>query len=334
MIREEVSEEDIAGVVSRWTGIPVTRLIRAESEKLKKLEEAMAERVVGQDDALHAVANAVRRSRSGITPAGRPIAVFLFLGPTGVGKTETAKALAEQLFSDEHALVRIDMSELSEQHSSARLIGAPPGYVGYEEGGQLTETVRRKPYTVVLLDEIEKAHPQIFSLFLQMFDEGRLTDGKGRTVDFTNAVIIMTSNIGAEIIQRYRGKEKEKMEAEIGELLHRSFRPEFLNRIDKVIFFNELSEDRLKKVVAIQMQSVISRLREQQVTLALSESAKAYLARKGYDPVFGARPLKRIIQNEILDETALLILDKEENSPLTIEVEEKNGKLEVKQKVL
>ncbi len=333
MIREEVTAEDIAGVVSRWTGIPVTRLMRAESEKLKKLEEAMARRVVGQDDALHAVANAVRRSRSGITPEGRPIAVFLFLGPTGVGKTETAKALAEQLFSDEHALVRIDMSELSEQHSSARLIGAPPGYVGYEEGGQLTEAVLRKPYTVVLLDEIEKAHSHIFSLFLQVFDEGRLTDGKGRTVDFTNTVIIMTSNIGAEIIQRYRGKEKEKMEHEIEELLHRAFKPEFLNRIDKTIFFNELSEDRLKKVVAIQIQSVVSRLREQHVELVLSESAQAYLAHKGYDPVFGARPLKRIIQNEILDETALLLLDKAENSALTIEVEEKNGKLEVKQKI-
>lgn len=310
LVKQEVAEEDIASVVSKWTGIPITKMLKSETDKLKNLEKVMAERVVGQDEAIEAVAKAVRRSRLKISEGNRPMATFLFLGPTGVGKTETAKALAEQLFNDEKALIRIDMSEYSEAHTVARLIGAPPGYVGYEEGGQLTEAVRRKPYSVILLDEIEKANAQIFNVFLQVFDEGRLTDGKGRTVDFTNSVIIMTSNLPQEMVQK-------------------TFKPEFLNRIDQIIIFEQLKEKQLEKIVEIQLALVVKRLKEQNIVLSVTEKAKIYLAEKGFDPVFGARPLKRLIQGELLDQVALLMLDQENNEPLGMVAEVKAGKLVV-----
>jgi ATP-dependent Clp protease ATP-binding subunit ClpB len=331
LIRQEVTAEDVAAVVSRWTGVPATRLLKVESDKLKNLEKEMMKRVIGQHDALTAVANAVRRSRTGISEANKPIATFLFLGPTGVGKTETAKALAEQLFNDEKALIRIDLSEYTEAHTVARLIGAPPGYIGYEEGGQLTEAVRRKPYSVILLDEIEKANPQIFNLFLQVFDDGRLTDGKGRTVDFTNTVIIMTSNVAADIIQEYSaqpGKQKE-MQDRVWEVLRHTFKPEFLNRVDQIIMFERLTQEQIKQVVEIQLRAVERRLALQHATLLVTPAAKAYLAQHGYDPVFGARPLKRLIQNELLDRVANLLLDHSEGPPITIRVDEKNGALTV-----
>jgi len=329
LIKQEVDEDDVAKIVSRWTGIPTTRMLKSEGEKLKNLEEILKQRVIGQDEAVEAVAKAVRRSRLQIGESSKPVAVFLFLGPTGVGKTETAKALAEQLFNDEKAMVRIDMSEYSEAHSVARLIGAPPGYVGYEEGGQLTEAVRRRPYTVVLLDEIEKANPQIYNTFLQMFDEGRLTDGKGRTVDFTNTVVIMTSNIGAEIIQSYQGKEEEKMEAEVKELVTKSFRPDFLNRIDQIIVYKKLNKEKLKGIVEKQIKLVAARLKEQNVILTVTEKARDWLAEKGFDPVFGARPLKRLIQSEILDEVARIMLEFEREETVGVVVEEKKGRLVV-----
>jgi len=298
-------------VVSKWTGIPATRMLKSETDKLKNLEKLIGERVVGQDEAVEAVASAVRRSRLHLGEANKPTATFLFLGPTGVGKTETAKALAEQLFNDEKALVRIDMSEYSEAHTVARLIGSPPGYVGYDEGGQLTEAVRRRPYTVVLLDEIEKANPQIFSVFLQVFDDGRLTDGKGRTIDFSNTVIIMTSNLPEEMVNKV-------------------FRPEFLNRIDRIIIFNKLAEKQLEKIVEIQIKNLIKRLKEQNVVLTVTDKAKKYLAKNGYDPVFGARPLKRLIQNELVDPIAMLLLDGEENEMAGMVADEKDGKITVK----
>lgn len=332
LIKKEVDVDDIAKVVARWTKIPANRMLKSESEKLKHLEEILKLRVVGQNEAIEAVANAVRRSRLHLGEATRPIATFLFLGPTGVGKTETAKALAEQLFNDEKALVRIDMSEYSEPHTVARLIGAPPGYVGFEEGGQLTEAVRRRPYTVVLLDEIEKANPQIFNLFLQVFDEGRLTDGKGKTVDFTNTVIIMTSNIAAGVIQEsVRKKNEDLMEVEVLEILRHSFRPEFLNRLDQVIIFKKLSTDQLEKIVDIQLDRIVNQLKDQNVVMNVSEKAKKYLAKKAYDPIFGVRPLKRLIQSEILDKLAFILLDKEENSEeqTGVVVDEKGNKLEV-----
>jgi len=330
LVRQEVGESDIAAVVSKWTGIPVNRLLKAETAKLKTLEEFIGRRVIGQDEVVRAVANAIRRSRLHLSETGRPVAVFMFLGPTGVGKTETAKALAEQLFSDEKAMIRIDMSEYTEAHTVARLIGSPPGYVGYDEGGQLTESVRRKPYSVILLDEIEKAHPQIFGVFLQVFDEGRLTDGKGRTVDFTNTVIIMTSNIGAEIIQLYAGdkkKESKKMETEVFDLVRSTFKPEFLNRIDQIILFESLSKEQLEKIVDNQLQRVIERLKEQEVILTVTEKAKKYLAEKGFDPIFGARPLQRLIQSEVLDKIAMLLLDKEETEEAAIIVDLRGNEL-------
>jgi len=311
LVKQEVDEDDIARVVAKWTGIPASRMLKSETEKLKNLEKLMRERVVGQDEAVEAVANAVRRSRLHLGEKNKPTATFLFLGPTGVGKTETAKALAEQLFNDEKALVRIDMSEYSEAHTVARLIGSPPGYVGYEEGGQLTEAVRRKPYTVILLDEIEKANPQIFSIFLQVFDDGRLTDGKGRTVDFSNTVIIMTSNLPEEMVDKV-------------------FRPEFLNRIDRIIIFNKLMEKQLEKIVEIQIANLIKRLKEQNIVLTVTEKAKKYLAKKGYDPVFGARPLKRLIQNELVDSVAMMLLDAEEGETMGMVADEKGGKISVK----
>jgi ATP-dependent Clp protease ATP-binding subunit ClpB len=285
---------------------------------------------VGQKEAVEAVAKAVRRSRTGLTEDGKPTATFIFLGPTGVGKTETAKALAEQLFNDEKAMIRIDMSEYTEAHTVARLIGSPPGYVGYDEGGQLTEAVRRRPYSVVLLDEIEKAHPQIFNVFLQMFDEGRLTDGKGRTVDFSNCVIIMTSNIGAEIIQEYGGKDEEKMEKEVMGLVKASFKPEFLNRIDQIIIFKALRKEELRHIVNIQINQLIERLREKGVSIIVTDKVKEYLSEKGYDPVFGARPLKRLIQSELMDEIAMKVLEKDDNAPVLLIADMVKGKISVR----
>lgn len=309
VLREEVSEEDIAKVVSRWTGIPLTRLLASEAERLLHLEDELKRRVVGQDEALQAVARAIRRSRAGLKEAKRPIGSFLFLGPTGVGKTETARALAEFLFSDEGAMVRIDMSEYQEEHTVSRLIGAPPGYVGFEEGGQLTEAVRRRPYSVVLLDEVEKAHPQVFNLFLQILDEGRLTDGKGRTVDFKNTIIIMTSNLGSDLIREFGGRDPKKMEEAVWELLHKTFRPEFLNRLDAIVFFKPITPELMKKIARIQLERAAKTLGEQEIKLSLSDGIVDYFAEKGYDPVFGARPLRRLIEQELLDEIASQLLE-------------------------
>lgn len=332
LLKQTVNEDEVAKVVAKWTGIPQARILKNETEKLKKMEKYLKERVVGQDEAVAAVANAVRRSRMRLTEGDKPVASFLFLGPTGVGKTETAKALAEQLFNDEKAMIRIDMSEYSEAHSVARLIGAPPGYVGFEEGGQLTEQVRRKPYSVILLDEIEKANSQIFNVFLQLFDEGRLTDGKGRTVDFTNCVIIMTSNMGAEIIME--GSEKNKKEEEVNEevidLVRHNFKPEFLNRIDQIIVFKKLGEKELLEIVKIQVEKLKSNLKDQGVVVSITEKAEELLAKKGFDPIFGARPLKRIIQNELLDKIAMLLLEREEDEAVGMVVDEEKGKLAVR----
>src|SRR5206468_8984102 len=308
ILREEVTEEDIAEVVSNWTHIPVSRLQEGEREKLVKLEAHLHLRVVGQDEAIKAVANAVRRARAGLQDPNRPLGSFIFLGPTGVGKTELSRALAEFLFDDENAMIRIDMSEYMEKHTVARLIGAPPGYVGYEEGGQLSEAVRRRPYSVVLFDEIEKAHPDVFNVLLQVLDDGRITDGQGRTVDFKNTVIIMTSNIGPQYIME-ESSSHEARERLVMDALRQHFRPEFLNRIDDIIIFDRLSEEELKKIVEIQLRRLIRRLENQKITLELSDAAKAFVASHGYDPVYGARPLKRAIQKYILDPLSLEILE-------------------------
>jgi ATP-dependent Clp protease ATP-binding subunit ClpB len=306
LLREEVSEEDIARIVSNWTGIPVSKMLASDKAKLLKLEELLAKRVVGQQEAIAAVADAIRRNKSGLSDISRPMGTFLFLGPTGVGKTELAKTLADFLFSDEKAVTRIDMSEYMEKHTVSRLIGAPPGYVGYEEGGQLTEAVRRRPYSVVLFDEIEKAHPDVFNTLLQLLDEGRLTDGQGRVVDFRNSLIIMTSNIGGELIQA--SVKIEDVKEAIGELLKRTFKPEFLNRIDETIFFNRLGKPEILKIVDIQLEFLKNRLKERKVTLEATPKAKAYLAEVGYDPSYGARPLKRTIQNLVQNPMAKMML--------------------------
>ncbi len=330
LLREEVTEEDIAEVVSSWTHIPVSRLQEGEREKLVKLAEHLHQRVVGQEEAIKAVANAVRRARAGLQDPNRPIGSFLFLGPTGVGKTELSRALAEFLFDDENAMIRIDMSEYMEKHTVARLIGAPPGYVGYEEGGQLSEAVRRKPYSVVLFDEIEKAHPDVFNILLQVLDDGRITDGQGRTVDFKNTVIIMTSNIGSQYIT---GEEsKEARSRLVMDALRAHFRPEFLNRVDEIIIFDRLTEDDLKKIVEIQLRRLTKRLEQQKITLDLSDSAKELLAREGYDPVYGARPLKRTIQKEILDPLSIDILEGKVREGQTVRVDAKDGALEFHEK--
>ncbi|HEV8485209.1 MAG TPA: ATP-dependent chaperone ClpB [Blastocatellia bacterium] len=312
LLKEEVDEEDIAEVVNRWTNIPVSKLLEGELQKLLALEEHLHKRVVGQEEAVNAVADAVLRARSGLKDPNRPIGSFIFLGPTGVGKTELARALAQFLFDDEHAMIRIDMSEYQEKHTVARLIGAPPGYVGYEEGGQLSEAVRRRPYSVVLFDEIEKAHHDVFNVLLQILDDGRLTDGQGRVVNFKNTIIIMTSNIGSHMILEYqgeaRGKQYESMKEGVLEALRRHFRPEFLNRVDEIIVFHSLSEEDLKKIVEIQLERLRARLAERRITLELTEEAKGHLAHAGYDPVYGARPLKRAIQREIETPLARLIL--------------------------
>ena len=309
MLREEVDEEDIAATVAKWTGIPVTRLLEGEIQKLVRMEERLARRVVGQDDAIRAVSNAVRRARSGLSDPNRPIGSFLFLGPTGVGKTELARALAEFLFDDERAMIRIDMSEYMEKHAVARLIGAPPGYVGYEEGGQLTEAVRRRPYAVVLFDEIEKAHADVFNILLQVLDEGRLTDGHGRTVDFRNTVLIMTSNLGSHIFREY--ERPEKVRPLIMQELRNALRPEFLNRIDEVVIFNALGRDEIARIVEIQLGHLERRLEAKRIRLEVTDAAKALLGREGYDPTFGARPLKRTIQRLVQDPLALKLLEHE-----------------------
>src|SRR5437667_404721 len=330
LLREEVTEEDIAQVVSSWTGIPVSRLQEGEREKLVKLEEHLHLRVVGQDEAIKAVSNAVRRARAGLQDPNRPLGSFIFLGPTGVGKTELARALAEFLFDDENAMIRIDMSEYIEKHTVARLIGAPPGYVGYEEGGQLSEAVRRKPYSVLLFDEIEKAHPDVFNVLLQVLDDGRITDGQGRTVDFENTVIIMTSNIGSQYITEEESKEARRRL--VMDALRAHFRPEFLNRVDEIIIFDRLTEDDLKKIVEIQLRRLAKRLEQQKITLKLSDSAKELLAREGYDPVYGARPLRRTIQREILDPLSIDILEGKVREGQTVYVNAKDGALEFQEK--
>jgi ATP-dependent Clp protease ATP-binding subunit ClpB len=319
LLKEEVDAEDVAQVVARWTGIPVSRLLEGETEKLIHMEDRLRERVVGQEQALQAVANAVRRSRSGLQDIDRPIGSFIFLGPTGVGKTELARALAAFLFDDDRAMIRIDMGEYQEKHTVSRLIGAPPGYVGYEEGGQLTEAVRRRPYSVVLLDEIEKAHPEVFNVLLQLLDDGRLTDGQGRTVDFRNAVVIMTSNLGSELWADSSASERVA-EDQVRELLTRHFRPEFLNRVDEVVVFHRLTKDDLARIVEIQLARLARRIEEAGYQLDVSPAARQHLAKIGYDPVYGARPLKRVIQRELQDPLAMRILQGEFHPGDTIRV--------------
>ncbi|MFV1957338.1 MAG: ATP-dependent chaperone ClpB [bacterium] len=327
MLKEEVDSEDIAVIVSHWTGIPVSRLMEGEVEKLLKMEERISLRVIGQDDAIGAVSNAVRRARAGLQDPNRPIGSFIFLGPTGVGKTELAKALAQFLFDDDEAMIRVDMSEFMEKHSVARLIGAPPGYVGYEEGGYLTEAVRRRPYSVVLLDEIEKAHPEIFNVLLQLLDDGRLTDGHGRTVDFRNTVVIMTSNIGSSHIAEMHGEERSKIHDLVSEALKVNFRPEFLNRIDDIIVFDSLTRDQIKQIVEIQLQNLGALLAERGLTLKLSDSALELIASEGFDPVYGARPLRRTIQKRIQDPLALEVLSGNFSENDTIFVDTSNGEI-------
>ncbi|MEF3691730.1 MAG: ATP-dependent chaperone ClpB [Candidatus Moraniibacteriota bacterium] len=339
ILKEEITEEDIAQVVARWTGIPVSKMLQSEIKKLAKLEEFLAERVIGQEEAITAVANAVRRSRAGIAEEGKPIGSFIFLGPTGVGKTELAKALTMALFDDEKSMVRLDMSEFMEAHSTAKLIGSPPGYVGYDEGGQLTEIIRRKPYSVILLDEIEKAHPQVFNILLQILDDGRLTDAKGRTVSFKNTVIIMTSNVGSDIIYKNdtlgfkenKDKKQKLQESEMREQvlseLRLNFKPEFLNRLDEIIIFHPLNKKMLEKIVDLQLAIVKERLLKKDIEVQFSAGTKKYLTEKGFDPAYGARPLKRVIQNEILDELALRIIEDKIKKDQVVEIDFKNKKI-------
>jgi ATP-dependent Clp protease ATP-binding subunit ClpB len=322
LLKQEVDEQDVAEVVSKWSGVPVTKLLEGEVEKLVKMEQRLQLRVVGQTEAVHAVSNAVRRSRAGLQDPNRPLGSFLFLGPTGVGKTELARALAEFLFDDEQALIRIDMSEYQEKHTVARLIGAPPGYIGYEEGGQLTEAVRRKPYSVVLFDEIEKAHPDVFNVLLQVLDDGRLTDGQGRVVHFKNTVIIMTSNSASPIIMELaqRGETQEVIQARVLEEIREDFRPEFLNRIDDTIVFQPLSRANIGQIVEIQLGRLRKLLGARHIALELTPAARAKLAEEGYDPIFGARPLKRVIQQRIQNELALKLLQGDFRDGDTIEI--------------
>jgi ATP-dependent Clp protease ATP-binding subunit ClpB len=339
ILKEEVSATDIAKIISQWTGIPVAKMLEEESQKLARMEEEIHKRLVNQEEAVKAVANAIRRSRAGIAEENRPIGSFIFIGPTGVGKTELAKALAEFMFDTEQAIVRLDMSEYMERHTVARMIGSPPGYVGYEEGGQLTEIIRRRPYSVVLFDEIEKAHPEIFNILLQILDEGRLTDAKGRIVNFKNTIIIMTSNLGSELIQEYtqRGtfgfvSEQEKLDSEkiikdkIYEKLRERFKPEFLNRVDEIILFHALTKNDIKKIVDLQLNQVKKRLAEKKIKIEVTEKVKKVLAERGFDPLYGARPLKRIIQKEILDPLALKIITSEIKEGKKIKIDIENGK--------
>ena len=335
MLKEEVDEEDVARIVSKWTGIPVSKMLEGEVKKLVNMEERLRQRVVGQDPALERVANAIRRSRAGLSDPKRPIGSFIFLGPTGVGKTELARALAEFLFDDEHALLRIDMSEYMEKHSVARLIGAPPGYVGYEEGGQLTEQVRRRPYAVVLFDEIEKAHPDVFNVLLQIMDDGRLTDGKGRVVDFKNTIIIMTSNIGSQFLQAeslQSDRDFDEAARQVQNLLHTHFKPEFLNRVDDIIVFRPLGKEQLVKIIELRLEDVRRLLADRKISLELTDASKDLLFMQGYDPNFGARPLKRAIQKLIQDPLALKILDGEvlHGDHLVVDADKKAGKMTFK----
>jgi len=310
MVEEAVTPEHIAQVVSRWTGIPVDRMLEGERAKLLKMEDSLRRRVVGQDEAVVAVANAIRRARAGLQDPNRPLGSFLFLGPTGVGKTELTKALAEFLFDSEQAMIRIDMSEYMEKHSVARLIGAPPGYVGYEEGGSLTEAVRRRPYQVILFDEIEKAHPDVFNILLQVLDDGRLTDGHGRTVDFRNTLIVLTSNLGSEYLAALPdGADVNQARGEVMEVVRQAFRPEFLNRLDEILLFRRLSREDMTGIVAIQLRQLQQLLAERKITLEVDEEARRWLAEAGYDPVYGARPLKRVIQRELQNPLALELLE-------------------------
>jgi ATP-dependent Clp protease ATP-binding subunit ClpB len=325
MLKEEVDEEDVAHVVSKWTGVPVSKMLEGEVEKLVKMEQNLGKRVIGQDQALRAVSDTIRRARAGIQDASRPLGSFLFLGPTGVGKTELARALAEFLFDDERAMVRLDMSEYMEKHTVSRLIGAPPGYVGYEEGGQLTEAVKRRPYSIILLDEIEKAHADVFNILLQILDDGRLTDGKGRTVDFKNTIIIMTSNLGSQIIKEL-SQNYTKMEKEVRAILDRHFRPEFLNRVDEIMIFKSLSKEVILQIVNLQIEELQDRIKERKIEIKVSNKAQELLAEKGFDPAFGARPLKRIVQKHIQNPLALEILEGryKEGDVVDVDVNEKN----------
>ena len=339
ILKEEVAEEDIAKVVSRWTGIPVAKMMEGEMEKLVKIEEVLKKRVVGQEEAIQAVAHALRRSRAGISEENRPIGSFMFLGPTGVGKTELAKALAEFLFNDENAMIRVDMSEYMEQHSVAKIVGSPPGYIGYEEGGHLTEKVRRRPYSLILFDEIEKAHHDVFNVLLQILDEGRLTDAKGRVVNFKNAVVVMTSNVGSEIIYKMQdfgfrdGKSEqsvlreEEMKEKVMHSLREKFKPEFLNRLDEIIIFHPLGIEQVKRIIELQMEMVRKRLLQKNIKLEVNQDAEELLAKSGFDPVFGARPLKRAIQNMVLDELALRIIERKIKEGGRVKVGAKGGKI-------
>jgi ATP-dependent Clp protease ATP-binding subunit ClpB len=327
ILKEEVDEEDVAEVVSRWTGIPVNKMLEGDLERVLRMEESLRKRVVGQDEALRVVSDTIRRARAGIQDAARPLGSFMFLGPTGVGKTELARALAEFLFDDERAMVRLDMSEYMEKHTVSRLIGAPPGYVGYEEGGQLTEAIKRRPYSIVLLDEIEKAHPDVFNVLLQILDDGRLTDGKGRTVDFRNALIIMTSNLGSQVIKEF-SQDYETMRREVLKILEGTLRPEFLNRIDEIVIFRALDRATLIRIVDIQLELLRRRLEDRKLRLEVSPKAKEILADRGFDPVFGARPLKRTIQQEVQNPLAVRLLEGKYKEDETIRIDaDKEGNL-------
>lgn len=344
ILKEEITDSDVAAVVSRWTGVPVTKMLETESAKFADMEAELKKRVVGQDEAIQSVSNAIRRSRAGIAEPNRPIGSFIFLGPTGVGKTELARALAEFMFNTEDALVRVDMSEYMEKHSTSKIIGSPPGYVGYEEGGQLTEIIRRKPYSIVLFDEIEKAHPDVFNIMLQILDDGRITDAKGRVVNFKNTVIIMTSNIGGQHILNLnkngefgfgdtgvsKGQSEERMRREITDSLHEHFKPEFLNRLDEIIIFHSLGEKEIERIVELQINKVIKRLEEKRITLNVDDSAKKLLAKQGYDPSYGARPLKRIIQTELLDKLSLMIIEGKIKEGDKVQVSAQKDKIVIK----
>jgi len=325
-LKEEVDEEDVAEVVAKWTGVPVSKMLEGEMQKLLTMEERLRQRVIGQDEALEAVANAVRRARAGLQDPNRPVGSFIFLGPTGVGKTETARALAEFLFDDERAMIRLDMSEYMEKHAVARMIGAPPGYIGYEEGGQLTEAVRRRPYSVVLFDEVEKAHSDVFNVLLQILDDGRLTDSKGRTVDFKNTVLIMTSNLGSREIQSVSDDEKQVREA-VTQVLQEHFKPEFLNRIDDIVIFHRLSREQISQIIDVQLERLRQMLHERNIAIVLDDSAKELLSREGYDPSFGARPLKRAIQTLIQNPMAMKLLRGEIQPGQTVTVSARNDEM-------